>query len=193
MLKDLLVSEVRIKILKLFLSSPTKQFHVRAVVRDVGAEINAVRRELLKLHKIGLLRKRQSGNRIYYTPDTTNIFYPELLSLVYKEGALAQALNKHAKEIGDIKFAVLSRAFLRGRKSTVMDVDLFVVGSVSMDTLKKVVLGTEKIMEREVNFAVMGEQDFLFRKRKNDHFVNRILIQSRTMLIGDEEEFCSMT
>ncbi len=115
------------------------------------------------------------------------------MSLVYKEGALAQALNKHAKEIGDIKFAVLSRAFLRGRKSTVLDVDLFVVGSVSLETLKKVVSGTEKIMEREVNFAVMGEQDFLFRKRKNDHFVSRILIQSRTMLIGDEEEFCSMT
>ena len=47
-------------------------------------------------------------------------------------------------------------------------------------------------MNREINYSIMSEEDFTFRKRKNDHFVSKILTQSRTMLIGDEEEFSSV-
>lgn len=192
MLKDLFVSEVRLNILRLLLSKPNEQFHVRAIVRAVEAEINAVRRELSKLESMGLLKKRQSGNRIYYTADTTHIYYPELLSLVSKEQTLGDNLIKNLKDLGNVKFIVLSTAFLRGRKSTVLDVDLFIVGDANLDSLKRVVAGSEREMGREVNYSVMTEEDFTFRKRKNDHFVSKILTQSRTMLLGDEEEFCAV-
>ena len=65
MLKNIFVSEVRVKILKLLLLNPTKQFHVRAIVRAVNAEINAVRRELDNLISVGLLKRRQSSNKIF--------------------------------------------------------------------------------------------------------------------------------
>ena len=192
MLKDLFVSEVRLKILSLMLTQPEEQFHVRAIVRAVGAEINAVRRELAKLEGMGLLRKRQSGNRIYYKADPAHILYSELLALVSKEQGIGSALLKNAKELGNIKFAVLSKAFLKGRKSTVLDVDLFIVGDLNLEILKRVVSMSEREMNKEVNYSVMSEEDFMFRKRKNDHFVSKILTQSRTMVIGDEEEFSAV-
>lgn len=193
MLKDLFVSEVRLRILSLTLTNPHKQYHVRAIVRAVGAEINAVRRELAKLENMGLLRKRQSGNRLYYKADTANIYYSELLALVSKETGIGGLLLQNAKDLGAIKFAVISTAFLRGRQSTVLDVDLFIVGEVNLEVLKRIVSTAEKDMSREINYSVMSEEDFTFRKRKNDHFVSKILSQSRTMLIGDEEEFCAVT
>src|SRR4030066_1542360 len=118
MLKDLFVSDVRLKILTLVLTKPEEQFHVRAIVRAVGAEINAVRRELAKLEGMGLLRKRQSGNRIYYKADASHIYYPELLALIAKEQGVGQQILKNVKELGNIKYAVVSKSFLRGRKST---------------------------------------------------------------------------
>ena len=54
MLKDLFISEVRINILKLLLLNPEESLHVRAIVRAVKAEINAVRRELENLHNMNL-------------------------------------------------------------------------------------------------------------------------------------------
>jgi DNA-binding transcriptional ArsR family regulator len=191
-LKDLFVSEVRLKILKMMLTRPEEQYHVRAIVRRVDAEINAVRRELAKLEDMGLLKKRQSGNRIYYKADTSHIYFSELLSLVSKEDGVGSLVVRNAKDLGSIKFAVLSTAFLRGRKSTVLDVDLFVVGDLDLEILKRVVSMGEREMNREINYSVMSEEDFMFRKRKNDHFVSKILSQSRTMLIGDEEEFCAV-
>ncbi|MFZ5424726.1 MAG: hypothetical protein ACOZAO_02895 [Patescibacteria group bacterium] len=193
MLKDLFVSEVRVKVLKVMLANPSQSYHVRGLVRAVGTEINAVRRELSRLHKLGLLRKRPSGNRLYYSVNTSSIYFPELLSLIAKEEGLGAAIIKALKELGDLKFAVLSRSFSMGHQSNMLDVDLFVVGNPNMDVLEKLVKEDEADTKREINYSVMGEEEFMFRKRKNDQFVNKILMQSRTMLVGDEEEFTSLT
>ena len=192
MLKELFVSEVRVNILKTMLGNPSKPIHVRALVRAVDTEINAVRRELQRLTSIGLLRNRQSGNRIYYSVNTGSIYFPELLSLTAKEQGLGADIIKHIRQLGDIRFAVLSRAFLRGRASSVLDVDLFIVGSVNMEVLQKLVKDEESRSGKEINYTVMPEDEFTFRKRRNDTFISKVLSQSRTMLIGDEEEFCGI-
>lgn len=192
MLKDIFVSEVRVKILKIMMLNPTKQYHVRALVREVGTEINAVRRELSRLTNMGLLRRRQSSNRIYYTVDTNSLYYPELLSLVAKETHIGIDIINNAKYLGNIKYVILSRAYLRGRVSTVLDVDLFIVGSVNLDVIERIVKSEQLRVGRDFNYSVMGEEEFIFRKRRNDQFIAKVLSQSRTMLIGDEEELCAL-
>lgn len=192
MLKDLFISEVRVNILKAMLPAPEKQFHVRALVRAVDTEINAVRRELARLEEMGILRKRPSGNRIYYSVDTSSHYYPELLSLVTKEEGLGAEIIKSTKKLGNLKYAVLSRAFSRGAKRSVLDVDLFLVGKADLDVLHEIVARYQDKIGREINYSVMAPEDFEHRKRTNDQFVMRIMSQSRTMLIGDEEEFSSI-
>jgi hypothetical protein len=147
---------------------------------------------LAKLEDMGLLRKRQSGNRLYYKVDTSHIFYSELLAMVSKGEGVGGLILKNTKDLGTIKFAVVSTAFLRGRKSTVLDVDLFVVGDIDLEVMKRIISMAEREMGVEINYSVMSEEDFTFRKRKNDHFISKVLTQSRTMLIGDEEEFCAV-
>ena len=66
MLADLITSKSRVKLLKVFLASPSDMYHVRELVRRTGDEINAVRRELLFLEKRSLLTKEPRANRVYY-------------------------------------------------------------------------------------------------------------------------------
>jgi len=192
MLNKLFVSEVRVNILKLLLLNPKRGFHIRAVVRQVNAEINAVRRELDNLFEIGLVTRRQSSNKIFYQVDTQHPFYQDLLSLVAKEEGIGAAIIKNEKKLGDVEYAVLSLSFLRGRKSTALDVDLFMVGDINVDLLKNIVKEEESKINREINYSIMSSEEFFNRKRTNDPFIYKILTQSRTMLIGDEEKFCSL-
>ncbi len=194
MLKNLFVSEVRIKILQLFFIDSTKDedLHVRAIVRRVGAEINAVRRELDNLNRIGLLDKRQSSNRLYYSMNPAHVFYPELLSLVIKERGFGAEIIKHAKEFGDIEFVVLSRAFLMGRDASPLEVDLFMVGDGNFENISRIIKNHEKKIGKEINYTIMPSEEFKFRKRKNDSFIVKVLSQSRIMLVGDEEKFYSI-
>lgn len=192
MLKELLVSEVRIKILKLLILNPDKSFHVRAIVRSVGAEINAVRRELDNLTTISLLHRRQSSNRIYFSVDTNHIYYSDLLSLMGKEEGLGGMLLKHTRELGDVQFAVLSKSFLKNRPTSQLDVDLFIVGTIKMDALEKLITNFQSQTGREVNYSTMSAEEFRHRKRSNDQFVVSFMTKGRSMLIGDEEKFTSM-
>jgi len=192
MLNKLFVSEVRVNILKLLLLNPKRGFHIRAVVRQVNAEINAVRRVLDNLFEIGLVTRRQSSNKIFYQVNTQHPFYQDLLSLVAKEEGIGAAIIKNEKKLGDVEYAVLSLSFLRGRKSTALDVDLFMVGDINVDLLKNIVKEEESKINREINYSIMSSEEFFNRKRTNDPFIYKILTQSRTMLIGDEEKFCSL-
>ena len=192
MLNKLFVSEVRVNILKLLLLNPKRGFHIRAVVRQVDAEINAVRRELDNLFEIGLVTRRQSSNKVFYQVNTQHPFYQDLLSLVAKEEGIGAAIIKNEKKLGDVEYAVLSLSFLRGRKSTALDVDLFMVGDINVDLLKNIVKEEESKINREINYSIMSSEEFFNRKRTNDPFIYKILTQSRTMLIGDEEKFCSL-
>ena len=88
MLVDILISKVRVKILELFLSNPDQIYHVREIVRRVNEEINAVRRELARLEKTGLLLSEWRANRRFYSLRRDYVFFNELLSIINKSVGL---------------------------------------------------------------------------------------------------------
>ncbi|MCX6724543.1 MAG: transcriptional regulator, partial [Candidatus Shapirobacteria bacterium] len=65
MLQDLMVSKVRVKLLQTFLSQPKEMFYIRQLVRLLSEEINAIRRELQRMERLGMVKKENRGNRIY--------------------------------------------------------------------------------------------------------------------------------
>lgn len=192
MLIDLLISKVRVKILELFLGNPEAIYHVREIVRRVGEEINAVRRELARLEKTGLLISQWRANRRYYFVKKDYIFYFELLAMINKSVGLGGAIIKNKAKIGKIRYAMLSSAFVRGKPYTQNDVDLFVVGNVVLPELGAIVREEEARRDREINFTPMTEEEFAFRKARRDPFVMGILAKPRVMLIGDEEEMVKL-
>lgn len=189
MLTDIIISRVRVKMLQLFLTHPGTIFHVRDIVRRLDEEINAVRRELAHMEAAGMVSKEQRANRLFYSFRKDYPLYFELLEVIGKTTGLGFDLYKNRAKLGKLKFAMLSGRYLRGlgRKSST-DVDLLVVGSVVLPELQQIVKAEEVRREREINYTVMTEDEFAFRKSRRDPFVLSILERSRVMLVGDEEE-----
>ena len=190
-LKDLMVSKVRVKLLQIFLTQPKEMFYVRQLVRATGEEINAVRRELARMEKSGMVQKEPRGNRLYYWFNREYPFYGDLLSLVAKTTGLGGKILKKKNRLGRIKFVMLSGRLLRGLPPLEGSVDLLVVGEVVLPELAGLVREEEKKQEREINYTVMSREEFGFRKRRRDPFLLGILGGSRVMIVGDEEELVS--
>lgn len=188
MLADLIVSRVRVKILQLFFLSPGKIFHVREIVRRTDEEINAVRRELAHLEKGGIMSKESRANRLFYSLRKDYPLYFDLLHLIAKTSGLGGDILKHKIKLGKIKFAMMSGRFARGYQREGNNVDLLVVGKVVIPELSQIVRQEEIRREQELNYTVMTEEEFDFRKKRRDPFVLEILRGSRIMIIGDEEE-----
>jgi len=158
----------------------------------VGSEINAVRRELERLHRIGFLKKSGRGNRLFYSVKPDFVFLDELLGMVVKETGLGRALLEKKDELGRINFALLSKAFAKGRVSKPSEIDLLIVGKVSTPLLSKLVEDEQQRLGHEVNYTVLTPEEFDFRKRRKDPFIVDILSQPRIVLLGNEEKYCRL-
>ncbi|MBI2442472.1 MAG: hypothetical protein HYV40_01015 [Candidatus Levybacteria bacterium] len=187
MLSDLITSKSRIKLLTVFLMNPSDMLHVRECVRRTGDEINAVRRELQFLEKRGVLNREQRANRVYYSLDKNYPFYYDLLEIGSKTIGLGNEFLKNRAKLGKIKFAMFSGAFIRRIKHNPDDIDFMVVGTIVLPELAVLVRNEEARLGREINYTAMTEDEFRFRKRRNDPFLAAILSASRVMLVGDEE------
>lgn len=187
MLSDLITSKTRVKLLNVFLTQPSEMYHVRECVRRTDEEINAVRRELIHLEKKGVLKKEPRANRIYYFLSKDYPYYFDLLRIGSKTIGLGKTILDNRPKLGKIKFAMFSGRFVRKVKQSPEDVDLMIVGTVVLPELAVLVRNEEMRIGTEINYTAMTEEEFKFRKQRNDPFLIRILTGSRMMLIGDEE------
>jgi len=188
MLSDLFISKVRVKILQLFMTNPGQIFHVREIVRRVGEEINAVRRELAHMEKAGMVESEWRANRKFFGFKKDYIFYQDLMSMIHKTKDLGGDIVKNRNKLGRVKYAMIAGHYILGKETRSDDVDLFVVGNVILPQLAAIVKDEEAKKGREINYTVMSEEEFNFRKRRKDPFVVSILSRSNLMLLGDEEE-----
>ncbi len=191
MLNDLIISRVRVKLLEIFLSAPGQIIHVRDLVRRSKEEINAVRRELLHMEKAGIVSKEPRANRLYYSFRKDYPLYYDLLALITKTKGLGGAILKNKNKLGRVRFAMLSGKFARNIPGSAEEVDLLIVGNVVVAEVAALVREEELKRGREIFFTPMTEEEFVFRKKKKDPFIVSILLGSRIMVVGDEEELLS--
>ena len=187
-MEELIISKVRVKILQLFLTSNESLFHVREIVRRVDEEINAVRRELARMEKYGLVSSEWRANRRLYRFREDYKFYPELLGLVVKSMGFGEAIVKGKQKLGRIKYAFVSHRFVKNKTSGVEDVDILIVGQIILPELQSIIADEQSKREREINYSYMDESEFNFRVKRRDPFILRVLVQPKIMLAGDEQE-----
>ena len=190
-LKDLFVSQVRVDILKLFLLNPGAEYHVRGITRKVGTEINAVRRELENLVNLGLLKKAPRKNRLYYSVKSGFPYFNEVLGLIVKDEGIGKSLAK-GRSLGDVKLALISIPYLKGRVAGPNDIDLLIVGRVASAKIAKIVKAEEKRRNQEINYTILSESEFKALKKRRDLFLLSAIFQPKIILTPEPEEYLAL-
>jgi len=190
-MEQLFVSKVRIKLLHYFFTHPDTPIHLRGAVRELKEEINAVRRELNRMEEIQLVRSDQRGNRKYYLLQKDATFSEELRGIVFKSFGLGGEILKNQKKIGIIQFAILTSSYVTGIMMGNNKVDLILIGDINLTELNNIIEEFEKKELREVNYTIMKATEFELRKKRRDPFVTELLIGSKLLLIGSQDELVS--
>ncbi|MEN9327279.1 MAG: hypothetical protein RI947_87 [Candidatus Parcubacteria bacterium] len=188
MLSSIIPSKARRKILELFFHHPAESYYLRKIVRDVDEEVNAVKRELDILSEAKLLHKERRLNKIFYTLNKNYIYYDEFLRIFTKSTKLADTVSKNISKLGKVKFAVVSTKFSKQTPIKEDEIYFLLVGTIVVPEIVNIVAEAEKDFGREINYTVMTEDEFAFRKKNNDPFIWRFLKQPKIMLVGNEDE-----
>lgn len=182
MLEHIFGSRTRLKLLQLFLANPEKPFYVREIARIVGVQMNAVRREIANLERIGLLAPvspkapyPEGGERCkYYRLQSDSLIYPEFKELLNKVQILEERefVEQLKKRAGKINFMILT-GYFTGEKNT--ESDILIVGDVKPAVLAKLVHDFEKNINRELRYTIMTEHEFTERREIGDKFLYGLL------------------
>jgi predicted nucleotidyltransferase len=183
MLEALISSGTRVRLLTLFLTNPEKEYYVREIVRMTGDNYNAVRRELANLEKFGLIGGRKAGNLQYYMVNREFFLYEDLQRIVLKTEGIGQVLRENLA-LGPGTCAFIYGSFARGDAGSKSDIDLFIIGDLDETRLIPLVANGERAINREINYTLMGPDEFRQRKISGDPFVKNVMNEPKIMITG---------
>lgn len=109
-LELLFSSRARDAVLRLFMTDPSRSYYQRQIEQATGQPIRAVQREVERLSKLGLLYRREEGNRIYYHVDHHHLLYPELRAMVLKTADAIGHLRGWAALAAGVRLAFVNKA-----------------------------------------------------------------------------------
>jgi len=187
MLQHIIPSKTRRKILELFFQKPNENFYLRRVVREVDEEVNAVKRELDILVEEKLLLREKRLNKVFYTLNKNYLFYDEFLRIFTKNSSILQMIYNNLPKLGKIKYIAISSRFAKRIPIKEEEIYFLFVGIVVVLEVEAVMKKAESLYGSPINYTVMTEEEFIFRKKNNDPFIWRFLKQPKIMLVGDEE------
>jgi predicted transcriptional regulator len=167
MLKALFSSNTRVKLLIIFLKGEDNEFFIRELTRLLNEQINSIRRELNNLKKIGLLKCRSRNRKKYYSVNPDFLLLEDLKSMVEKCTDPKKELVRKMQKLGKIDLVLFSGAFVN---SASQQIDLLVVGDMDKEDLTDL-LRQESKQEKDIRFAYLSRDDFLYRIKLNDKFI----------------------
>ena len=188
MLQKLFSSRVRVEILSAFLMNPERELYVREVARLTGEDYKNVSMELRNLEGIGLLSSRNEGNLKYFSLNKAFVIYEELKSIFMKTKGAVGILREAVSTKRDIDYAFIYGSFATGEERAESDIDLMVIGRISLEEVLALIRGPEEKLSREINVSLYDLQEIRKRVKDHDPFIMEVLGGSKIMLIGDENE-----
>jgi len=153
MLDALITSKTRIKLLLKFFLNSNSESYLRNLEEEFGESTNAIRLELNKFEKAGLLNSRSSGNKKLFRANTTHPLFPEIHNLLLKHLGFDHIIEKVVKNLGDIDQVFLVGKFAKGIDTEIIDL-IFMGEQINKSYLVVLVEKAEKIIKRKIRYLV---------------------------------------
>jgi predicted nucleotidyltransferase len=188
-LVELLFGAYRRRILSLLLLHPEQSFYVREIGRLTGVPAGSLHREVTALTEAGLLTRSAAGNQVRYQADRACPVFEELAGVFRKTAGLADVLREALEPLGRaVRAAFVFGSVAQGKERSTSDVDVMVVGSVSLARVIQVLAPASERLRREVNPVVVAPDAFRAKLKARDRFMSRIVREPKIFLIGDARE-----
>ncbi len=170
MLEALITSKTRINLLlKFFLNSNNKAW-LRSLETEFGESTNAIRLELNRLMKAGLLKSVQEGNKKVYMANTEHPLYRDIHNLLLKHIGLDKIVDKVTSRLGSVSAVYLVGELAKGKNSKVIDL-WFVGDMLDKGYLLNLIEKSENMIHRKIRYIILNEnelKDFMTGKSKDE-------------------------
>ncbi len=155
MLETLITSRTRVKLLLKFFLNSSSSSYLRGLESEFGESTNAIRLELNRFEKAGLLTSSVRGNRKYFQANEKHPLFHDIHNLLLKQIGFDQIIGRVVNKLGEVKKVFVLGDFAKGINGPV--IDLMFIGDIDKEYLVMLVEKTERMIKRKIRFLVFGD------------------------------------
>ena len=177
MLETLISSKTRIKLLLKFFLNSKMTAYLRSLESEFGDSTNAIRLELNRLEKAGMLSSFMQGNKKMFTANTQHPLYGEVHNILLKHIGIDRLIEGVINRLGTVEKVYLSGQFAKGLDSPV--IDLIILGNIDQAYLIRLISRVEPLIKRKVRYLIYQTIEF------TDELMHSL--DSKPLLLWSEE------
>jgi hypothetical protein len=97
-------------------------------------------------------------------------------------------IYRNSSKLGKVKFIAISLKY--SKKIAIREDEIYVlfVGIMVLPEIEGIMLTAKSELGFDINYTVMTDEEFVYRKRNNDPFIGKFLKQPKVMIVGQEDE-----
>ncbi len=189
----ILFGSTRRRVLGWLLGHPDEAYYLRQIVRQTGAALGAVQRELEQLTAARLVHRSVRGNQVYFQANRESPIFPELQGLFVKTAGLHDAIREVLASLGRLVLAALIfGSAVRGGLRASSDIDLLVIGDASFQEVVETLGRAQERLGRDINPTVYPPDEFETKLRAGHHFLTAVLSEPRMYVVGADDDLVGM-
>ena len=152
MIETLISSKTRLKLLLKFFLNSSNTSYLRSLEVEFKESTNAIRIELNRFEKAGLLQSEKVGNKKFFSANPSHPLFINLQQIVKKHIGLDTIIENIVVKLESIERVYLIGKLAQGINESVMSFE--VIGKVKADRLKTLVTKVEKQLDKKISIAV---------------------------------------
>lgn len=186
-LGDALFTRTQQKVLGLLYGRPDQSYFTNEIVRWAALGTGSVVRELERLVAAGLLRRTGKGNQNHYQANPDCPIYEEVIGIVRKTFGIGDVIKAALIPLqARIDAAFIYGSIAKGQATATSDIDLMLIGNdLAYGEIMELLAPAETRLARTINPTVYTRQDFQTKLANGNHFLQRVLGQTRITLWGE--------
>lgn len=185
----LLFGKARRQVLAWLYGHADERFYLRQLVRHTGIVPGAIQRELRALTRAGLITRAVEGRQVYFQANRESPIFADLQQLLLKTSGATDVIRSALTPLADrIDVAFVYGSAAKGTLRAASDIDLLVVGRVSFPDVVSSLGDAQERLGRDVNPSVYPPEEFVRKLRSGHHFLNSVLSEPKTFIIGTDHE-----
>lgn len=186
---DALFNKTKQAILGLLFSNVDNEYHQRGIAKLLNISPGVIQRELKVLTMTGIILREKRGNQVFYRVNKDCPIYNELHNLVIKTVGLSDKLREALAPLADkIYAAFIYGSFARGSETVESDVDLMIIGELTLRDVVKALGKVREAIGRELNPSVFSLREYQDKLANANHFLRSIASEPKVFLIGENDD-----
>lgn len=189
-LGDVLFGKARGAILGMLYGHPDESFYYRQLTRQFAdVSTGTLQRELDTLAELGLIARSTVGKQVFYQANSQHPVFEELSALVAKTVGAFEILRIAMAPIAHrIALAFVYGSVAKHEESAASDIDLMIVGDVTLDEVLEKLASAERALGRSVNPTIYSVAEFKSKLTSKSHFINSVARGPKVFVSGNEDE-----